>query len=90
MAWVSFFLEIGVMSANLILKRSFLELVKSDVKVSAKNSDEIYKIFDVIILKVVAFLLLIELISFSTSAFITSLKQNKVLRNVFANSVFDK
>ena len=50
------------------------DLFISDVKVSAEHSDEIFKIFDGIVLKGLAFLLLIELISFSTSAFVTSLK----------------
>ena len=45
--------------------------------VSAEHSDEIFKIFDGIVLNELAFLLLIELISFSTSVFVTSLKQNK-------------
>ena len=36
--------------------------MSSDVKVSAEHSDEIFKIFAGIVLKVVAFLLLIELI----------------------------
>ena len=57
------FLEIGVMSANLILERKFLELVKdlfiTDVMVSAEDSGEIFKIFDEIVLKESAFLLLI-------------------------------
>ena len=48
---------------NLRLEGNFLELVKdlfiSDVKVSAKHSDEIFKIFDRIVLKGLAFLLLI-------------------------------
>ena len=69
------------MSANLWLAGNFFELVKdlfiSDVKVSAEHSDEIFKIFDGIVLNELAFLLLIELISFSTSVFVTSLKQNK-------------
>ena len=69
------------MSANSRLEGNFCELAKdlfiSDVKVSAEHSDEIFKIFDGIVLKGLAFLLLIELISFSTSAFVTSLKQNK-------------
>ena len=69
------------MSANLRLEGNFLELVKdlftSDVKVSTEHSDEIFKIFDGIVLKEGAFLLLIELISFTTSAFVTLLKQNK-------------
>ena len=68
------------MSTNLGLEGNFLELVKdlfiSDVKVSAEHSDETFKIFDGIALKGLAFLLLIELIFFSTSAFVTSLKQN--------------
>ena len=59
------------MSANLNLEGNFLELVKdlfiSDAKVSRKHSDEIFKMFDYIVLKGQAFLLLIELISFSTS-----------------------
>ena len=59
------------MSANLKLEGNFLELVKdsftSDAKVSRKHSDEIFKMFDYIVLKGQAFLLLIELISFSTS-----------------------
>ena len=69
------------MSANLWLEGNFFELVKdlfiSDIKVSAEHSDEIFKIFDGIVLNELAFLLLIELISFSTSVFVTSLKQNK-------------
>ena len=69
------------MSANLWLEGNFFELVKdlfiSDVMVSAEHSDEIFKIFDGIVLNELAFLLLIELISFSTSVFVTSLKQNK-------------
>ena len=69
------------MSANLRLEGNFLELVKdlftSNVKVSTEHSDEIFKIFDGIVLKEGAFLLLIELISFTTSAFVTLLKQNK-------------
>ena len=69
------------MSANLRLEGNFLKLVKdlfvSDVKVSAEHSDEIFKVFDGIVLKGLAFLLLIELISFNTSAFVTSSKQNK-------------
>ena len=56
------FLEIGVMSANLRLERKFLELVKdlfiTDVMVSAEDSGEIFKIFDEIVLKESAFLLL--------------------------------
>ena len=64
------------MSANLRFEKNFLELV-SDVKVSAEYSDEIFEIFDRIVLKGSTFLLLIELISFSTSTFVTSLKQNK-------------
>ena len=51
------------MSPNLRLEGHFLELVKdlftSDVNVLAEASDEIFKIFDGILLKVVAFLLLI-------------------------------
>ena len=58
-----FFLEIGVMSANLRLEGKFLELVKDlficDVKVSAEDSDEILKIFDETVLKGSTFLLLI-------------------------------
>ena len=54
------------MSANLRLEGHFLELVKdlfiSYVKVSREHSDEIFKIFDGIVLKGLAFLLLIELI----------------------------
>ena len=69
------------MSANLRLEGNFLELVKdlftSTVKVSAEHSDEIFKIFDGIVLKGVSFLLLMQLISFSISAFVTSAKQNK-------------
>ena len=69
------------MSANLRLEGNFLELVEdlfiSDVKASAEHSDETFKIFDGIVLKGLAFLLLTELISFSTSAFVTSLKENK-------------
>ena len=64
------------MSVNLRFEKNFLELV-SDVKVSAEYSDEIFEIFDRNVLKGSAFLLLIELISFSTSTFVTSLKQNK-------------
>ena len=56
------FLEIGVMSANLRLERKFLELVKdlfiTDVMVLAEDSGEIFKIFDEIVLKESAFLLL--------------------------------
>ena len=52
------------MSANLRLEGNFLELVKdlfiSDVKVSAEHSHEVFKIFDGIVLKRLAFLLLIE------------------------------
>ena len=48
-----------VMSANLRLEESFLELAKdsftSDVKVSAEHSDEIFKIFYGIVLNIVAF-----------------------------------
>ena len=62
------------MSANLRLEGSFLELVKDlftgDVKVSAEHFDEVFKIFDGIVLKGKAFSLLTELISFSTSAFV--------------------
>ena len=51
------------MSANLRLEGIFLELVKdlliSDGKVSAEHSDEIFKIFEGIVLKRVAFLFLI-------------------------------
>ena len=51
------------MSADLRLKRNFLEFVNdlfiSDVKVSAEHSDEIFKIFDRIVLKGLAFLFLI-------------------------------
>ena len=51
------------MSANLRLEGNFLELVKdlfiSDVKASSEHSDEIFKIFDGIVLKGLAFLLLI-------------------------------
>ena len=51
------------MSANLRLEINFLELVKdlfiSDVKVAVEHSDEIFKIFDGIVLKRSAFLLLI-------------------------------
>ena len=69
------------MSANLRLEGNFLELVTglfiSYVKVSAEHSDEIFKIFDGIVLKGFAFLLLIELIYFSNSTFVTSLKQKK-------------
>ena len=43
------------MSANLRLEENFFELVEdlfiSDVKVSAEHSDEIFKIFDGIVLK---------------------------------------
>ena len=52
------------MFANLRLEGNFLELVKdlfiSDVKVSAEHSDEVFEIFDGIVLKRLAFLLLIE------------------------------
>ena len=48
-----------VMSANLRLEESFLELAKdsftSDVKVSAEHSDKIFKIFYGIVLNIVAF-----------------------------------
>ena len=58
-----FFLKIGVISANLRLEGIFHELVKdlfiSDVKVSAEYSDEIFKIFDGIVLKGSALLLFI-------------------------------
>ena len=51
------------MSANLRLEGNFLELAKdlfiSDFMVSAEYSDEILKIFDGIVLKGLAFLLLI-------------------------------
>ena len=51
------------MSANLRLGRNFLEPVKdlfiSNVKVSAEHSNEIFKIFDGIVLKGLALLLLI-------------------------------
>ena len=51
------------MSANLRLERKFLELVKdlfiTDVMVLAEDSGEIFKIFDEIVLKESAFLLLI-------------------------------
>ena len=47
------------MSANLRLEGNFLELVKdlfiSNVKVSAEHSDELFKIFDGIILKGLTF-----------------------------------
>ena len=47
------------MSANLRLEGDFLELVKdlfiSDVKVPAEHSDEIFKIFDRIVWKGLAF-----------------------------------
>ena len=50
------------MPANLSLEGNFFELAKdlfiSDVKVSAEHSDEIFKIFDGIVLKRLAFLLL--------------------------------
>ena len=53
----------GVISANLRLEGNFLEVVKdlfiSDVKVSAEHSHETFKIFDGIVLKGLAFLLLI-------------------------------
>ena len=69
------------MCANLRLEGNFLEVVKdfftSDINVSAKHPHEICKIFNGIVLTRVAFVLLIELISFSISAFVTSLKQNK-------------
>ena len=69
------------MSAHLRFEGNFPELVKdlftSDVKVSAEHSDEIFKIFEGIVFDGVAFLLLIRLISFNTSAFATSLKENK-------------
>ena len=78
------------MSANLRLEGHSLELVKdlfhSDVKALPKHSDEIFKTFDGIALKGVAFLL-IELISFSTSAFVTLLKHNK-FREVFLPILF--
>ena len=51
------------MSANLRLEGNFLELVKdlfiSDVKVSGEDSNENFKIFDRIVSKGLAFLLLI-------------------------------
>ena len=51
------------MSANLRLEGNFLEVVKdlfiSDVKVSAEHSHETFKIFDGIVSKGLAFLLLI-------------------------------
>ena len=51
------------MPANLRLEGNFLELVKhlfiSDVKASAEHSDEVFKIFHGILLKGLAFLLLI-------------------------------
>ena len=51
------------MSVDLRLERNFLEFVNdlfiSDVKVSAEHPDEVFKIFDGIILKGLAFLLLI-------------------------------
>ena len=50
------------MCANLRLEGNFLELVKdlvtNDVKVWAEYSDEMFKIFDDILLKLAAFLLL--------------------------------
>ena len=50
------------MSANFSLEGNFFELAKdlfiSDVKVPAEHSDEIFKIFDGIVLKGLAFLLL--------------------------------
>ena len=51
------------MSVNLRVERNLLELVRDsftcDAKVSAEHSDEIFKIFYGIVLKGVAFLLLI-------------------------------
>ena len=68
------------MSANLRLEENFLELVKdlfiSDVKVSAEHSDEIFKIFDDILCWEEK-LFIINIITFSTSAFVISLKLNK-------------
>ena len=53
----------GETSANLRLEGNFLKLVKdfyiSDVKVSAEHLDEFFKFFDGIVLKGLAFLLLI-------------------------------
>ena len=69
------------MSANLRFEGNFPELVKdlftSDVKVSAEHSNGIFKIFGGIVFDGLAFLLLIRLISFNTSASVTSLKENK-------------
>ena len=69
------------MSANLRFEGNFPELVKdlftSNVTLSTEHSDEIFDIFGGIVFDVVAFLLLIRLISFNTSAFVTSLKENK-------------
>ena len=69
------------MSANLRSEGNFLGLVKDlftrYVRVSAEHSDEIFKIFDGIVLKGVAFLLLISLICSIVSSLVTSLKQNK-------------
>ena len=69
------------MSANLRFEGNFPELVKdlftSDVKVSAEHSDVIFKIFGGIAFDGVVFLSLIRLVSFNTSAFVTSLKENK-------------
>ena len=64
------------MSANLRLEGNFLKLVKdlftSDIRTSVEHSGNIFKIFDGIILKGVVILLLIELMSLRTSAFVTS------------------
>ena len=69
------------MFANLRFKGNFPKLVKdlftSVVKVSAEHADEIFKILGGIVFDGEAFLLLIRLISFNTSAFVTSLKENK-------------
>ena len=66
------------MSANLRFKGNFPELVKylftSDVKASAEHSDENLKISGGIVFDGVSFLLLIRIISFNTSAFVTKRK----------------
>ena len=77
------------MPANLRLEGNFLELVKdylfiSDVKASAEHSDEVFKSFHGILLKGLAFLLLILLISIITSAFVTSLKQKKFRETILS------
>ena len=62
-AWGSFSLWIGVESANLRLDGIFLELAKdlftSDINVPTEHSNEIFKIFNGIVWKGVALLLLI-------------------------------